>query len=698
MDAIKTAKVWIGERKGITSPIHVSQYDTGWTFLLTVYKDDVIYTSENAVTVVMEGLKADGTTFAVPGTFEDGVATIVSTVAMTAAAGIVECELRLSEGGETIGTGNFDLVVEASPIEGGTPSEDDYTAMQTLLDDVAELHADTVENAAAAVAAANTAAQEVLAETPEMVADWLEGNITQETGYVIDKSLTVQGAAADAKATGGKISDIEKWSGIESDYQRATTAGAILYSDGTPYTSYAAITDAYKYSEFLPVSKGATIKYKLRVPSTYCMIAFYTSALTSGYVQSNSVPGTGGAVESVYTVPANGFVVITARNDLTDKYATYSIIGSHNEEVETRLETLDCEITQKVFSLTGQPVENGFLQAGGTFKANVNYRTTGYIPIKSGQSFKYNIGHATALPIICFYASKSEASAQSAKFVTGINGYSNGTYTADADGFVRFCYYYTSTDSYVVFEEHIPDNVKTYLPPNNGVKDLNILCLGDSIFGNDGEIVADLTALSGANVINGAVGGTRVTNRGGTDQYQWFDGVNLIQALTTGVWTNQDTAVQTLTSVAERLATLKAVDMSTVDLITMDWGTNDYTGGQTIEEILAAYTFVIDTLQSAYPSIRILVITPIWRYFGAKTDNENGDNYRYNISTLKEIATAIDNHAKDMRIDSLQMYQKMPLSYNTADLYFDPTSTVHLNATGNMVYAHILNGKIQSMY
>ena len=507
------------------------------------------------------------------------------------------------------------------------------------------------------------------------------------------------------------ISDVEGWSGIESDYQQASTPGAIYYSNGTPHTTSSSVTNAYKYSDFLPVRKNAIIKYKLRTPTDYCMIAFYTSASTSGYVKANSVAGTGGTAEGTYTVPDNGFVVVTARNDLADKYATYTLIGSHNAQTEARLGTLETEIApligadedivnlqHEVFSLMGEPKENGYIKNDGTFQSHADYRTTGYIKVNSGDVIKYKIGHATTLPIISFYTSKSESSAQTSEFVAGVNGYKSGTYTVNANGFVRFTYYKTRTDSYAVFDENIPDNVKTYLPPYNGVKDLTILCLGDSIFGNDGEIVDDLISISGANVINGAVGGTRVTDRGGTDNYQWFDGLNLVEALTTGDWTNQDIAVQTLTSVADRLATLKAVDMSSVDLITMDWGTNDYTGGLTIEAIETAYSAVVDMIQEAYPAIRMLIITPIWRYFGTKADNENGDNYVYNASTLKEIASAIDNHAKDMRIESLHMYQKMPLSYNTADLYFDATSTVHLNAVGNMVYAHILNGKIQSMY
>ena len=40
-------------------------------------------------------------------------------------------------------------------------------------------------------------------------AAWLAVNITQETGYVLDTTLTVAGAAADAKATGTRISNVE---------------------------------------------------------------------------------------------------------------------------------------------------------------------------------------------------------------------------------------------------------------------------------------------------------------------------------------------------------------------------------------------------------------------------------------------------------------------------------------------------------
>lgn len=39
-------------------------------------------------------------------------------------------------------------------------------------------------------------------EVPQVVTDWINANLSQQPGYVIDKSLTVENAAADAKATG----------------------------------------------------------------------------------------------------------------------------------------------------------------------------------------------------------------------------------------------------------------------------------------------------------------------------------------------------------------------------------------------------------------------------------------------------------------------------------------------------------------
>ena len=72
--------------------------------------------------------------------------------------------------------------------------------------------------------------QDSINNVPGIVTDWLEDNITQETGYVIDDSLTVEGAAADAKSVGDKLTEINNMLDSEvyiSSYNKLDTTSAI---------------------------------------------------------------------------------------------------------------------------------------------------------------------------------------------------------------------------------------------------------------------------------------------------------------------------------------------------------------------------------------------------------------------------------------------------------------------------------------
>ena len=567
-----------------------------------------------------------------------------------------------------------------------------------------------VDANAAAIAARDYASS--ASTTATQLMNWLESKETL-TAPAVDPTLTISGAAADAKATGDMLLPV---------FDRVQTLDMLLTQQGNIAANGGENSSTtHRRSGYIKVSQGTVYNWKLQSPTGAPCIAFYTSPSVSGYVSANSVLGTYTLQNGTYTVPADGYirlVCFTAKIDQAYFYSNANVkkeLMDLNTKIDENVTRIDnnisvlhpngtpttTEVYKKVFGLLAADKTNAFINGSGNLVTNAIYRTTQYIPISAGETFTYKIAHGTTLPIIAFYSTTDTASYVSANSVIGVAGYTSGTYTAPADGFLRFVYHTSYTDSIVIFTDEMPDNVKKNIKKNY-VSDLNILCMGDSIFGNDGEIVANLATFTGANVINGAFGGSRVSNRGGTDQFQYFDGINLVHALVTNNWTNQDNAATALESsypwLRTRLATLKSVDLSTLDVITFDWGTNDYAAGALIGDITSAYTSVIDDIQQYYPHIRILIITPIWRYFGSKSENRNGDNYVVNVSTLKEIASAIDSHAQDMHIEVLQMYQKMPLSYNTADLYFDSGSDVHLNTTGNMVYAHILNGKIQSMY
>lgn len=491
----------------------------------------------------------------------------------------------------------------------------------------------------------------------------------------------------------------------------------LLIESGRFTSSGEEITDAlYKRSDFIKVKNGFQFDYNLQVANNTPMIAFYTTQSTASYQSQNSAIGNGGILSGIWTAAADGFVRICCRESKIND-SRFNIIGGVQNDLKTLQDGESAQINQiednkfgvslvenNVFGLKAFKAQNAYLKANGKITENNGYGTTHYIPIKNGHSFSYNIGHGSSLPIICFYTAKDETTCDTSKNVLGQDGYTSGIFTAAADGFVRFCYSFNKSEGYVIFNENIPDNVsnfvKNLIPPSNGVKNLNILFMGDSIFGNDGEIPVIVNQLSGANCINCAFGGTRVSNRGGTDPFQYFDGENLIAALAAQSWNDQIAAAESLAPtyqwITTRLERLINVDMSTIDLLIMDWGTNDYTSSVLLQNILDAYQNVIETLQTTYPKLRILITTPIWRYWtNPATDS---DERIFGDSTLKQIASGIVQLMQDLRISVINSYQNMPLSLATAATYFDSGDTTHLNINGNTVYAHLLNGKIQSIY
>lgn len=129
---------------------------------------------------------------------------------------------------------------------------------------------------------ASDAAEQAIADIPENVTDWLEEHITQETGYVIDDTLTVQGAAADAKKTGDEIS------ALKSDLSSAIASLATpvdLYPNGaftsgsiSYLTGGTAGSSAFKHTDYVDVSGCTRIVYsraKTSSTTTTAGMAFY---------------------------------------------------------------------------------------------------------------------------------------------------------------------------------------------------------------------------------------------------------------------------------------------------------------------------------------------------------------------------------------------------------------------------------------
>ena len=120
---------------GVSPVINLSQYDVGRQFQLVLYDGSTAYSLPAGTTARIDGVKPDKTAFS----YTDGVSVSNNTVTittqdqMTVLSGMVECELRFYKSGLNIGTLNFKLNVEKSPINEDTPvSETEIPAIIEL--------------------------------------------------------------------------------------------------------------------------------------------------------------------------------------------------------------------------------------------------------------------------------------------------------------------------------------------------------------------------------------------------------------------------------------------------------------------------------------------------------------------------------------------------------------------------------------
>ena len=165
---------------GALPVVHASQYDEGRTFRANLMDGTVVYTLDGTEVLECDVKKPDGNivTVAVTNT-SDSYVEIDTTLQMCACAGESLAELHITKGAQEIGTLNFILAVERSPLEGGIESESDLHNLQEQIGEaVAEQYAaEDVVFDAAPVAGHGTG----FAVTSEGVKNYVEGEIAALT-------------------------------------------------------------------------------------------------------------------------------------------------------------------------------------------------------------------------------------------------------------------------------------------------------------------------------------------------------------------------------------------------------------------------------------------------------------------------------------------------------------------------------------
>ena len=119
---------------GALPVVHASQYDEGRTFRANLMDGSTVYTLDGTEVLECDVKKPDGNivTVAVTNT-SDRYVEIDTTLQMCACAGESLAELHITKGAQEIGTLNFILAVERSPLEGGIQSDSGIHNLQTQI-------------------------------------------------------------------------------------------------------------------------------------------------------------------------------------------------------------------------------------------------------------------------------------------------------------------------------------------------------------------------------------------------------------------------------------------------------------------------------------------------------------------------------------------------------------------------------------
>ena len=233
------------------------------------------------------------------------------------------------------------------------------------------------------------------------------------------------------------------------------------------------------------------------------------------------------------------------------------------------------------------------------------------------------------------------------------------------------------------------------------LKGKTILNFGDSIFGNyksPNDISSRLAYLTKATVYNVAFGGCQMSTHR-ESQYNAFSMCTLADAIAQNDWTVQDTAMarQDWTpnvTYAGHLASLKDVDFKEVDIITIAYGTNDFTAKRAIASddpydiatFQGALRYSIETIHSAYPDIEIILCTPTYRFW---MDKENNNAFLYDSNTreiegqrLTDFVQATKEIAAEYNLNCIDNYNDSGISPDNRTDCFSATDGTHPNKTG----------------
>ena len=230
---------------------------------------------------------------------------------------------------------------------------------------------------------------------------------------------------------------------------------------------------------------------------------------------------------------------------------------------------------------------------------------------------------------------------------------------------------------------------------------VDILFLGDSLIGQyrDETSVPYLVGQAlGKTTFNGAFGGSTMTwyPNEESDYYQRY-GLNfpaLVQAICSGDFSVQkslrvhDIGTEDFYDVIMRM---ESIDYDTLDILVLEYGTNDYFSGASIrgEESVASFTdsfaMGIEALQKRFPNLRIVVASPTFNWHYAA--HLNSEQVEFGGGYLSGYNDALIELCNEYSVEYISLYELYDHGLDIFESHLYTEDGVHPNEYGRQLIA-----------